>query len=64
MPLFKELTGEENIEGNPHTLQEPKETISQNLPVHQDQDFNEGRNIFTMLESQRPKLRDSSHEIM
>ena len=35
------------MQGNPHTLQEPEETIEQNLPVYQDQDFNEARNIFT-----------------
>ena len=32
-PLFKELTEEENIQGNRHTLQELKETIEQTLPV-------------------------------
>jgi len=47
MPLFKELTEEEKIQGNPHTLQKPKETIEQNLPGYQDQDFNKARNIFT-----------------
>jgi hypothetical protein len=41
------MTEEENIRGNPHTLQELKEIIEQNLPVYQDQNFTEARNIFT-----------------
>jgi len=34
------------MRSNPHTLQELKETIEQNLPVYQDQNFIEARNIF------------------
>ena len=32
-PLSKELTEEGNMQGNPNRLQEPKETVQQNLPV-------------------------------
>jgi len=34
------------MRSNPHTLQELKETIEQNLPVYQDENCIEARNIF------------------